>query len=116
MKRLPILLSLLPFVATSLCGQTATTSVQTFGDASPLEWSRRMADSEIARRGDTMFHGGSNPRARWDYTTSLLGLSLQKLAAATDHRAYADYGAKTVTSFIGSDGAIATYRMEEYNI
>ncbi len=90
--------------------------VRTFGDATPLDWSRRMADSEMARKGDTMFHGGSRPRASWNYTSSLIGLSLLKLAESTGQTAYADYGAQTATSFVQPDGSIATYRMEDYNI
>lgn len=86
-----------------------------FHGSSPLDWSVRLADSEMKRKGDTMFHGGA-PRARWDYTTSLFGLSLLKLADRTGTERYADFGAKTVTSFIQPDGSIATYRMEEYNI
>ena len=74
-----------------------------------------MADSEMSRRGNSMFYQGA-PRARWDYTTSLLGLSLLKLAERTGNTAYADYGAKTVESFIQPDGSIATYKMDEFNI
>ena len=87
-----------------------------FGGATPLEWSQRLAASEMARRGDTLFHDGSNSRARWDYTTSLFGLSLLKLAERTGDPATAAYGAKTAESFIDADGAIATYAMEEFNI
>jgi unsaturated rhamnogalacturonyl hydrolase len=86
-----------------------------FGDATPLEWSRRMADSEMSRRGNSMFFEGA-PRARWDYTTSLLGLSLLKLAEETGNPAYTDYGAKTVETFVAPDGTIRTYKREEYNI
>ncbi|HYC73067.1 MAG TPA: glycoside hydrolase family 88 protein, partial [Opitutaceae bacterium] len=86
-----------------------------FEGASPLEWSRRMADSEMARRGDSMFQGGA-PRARWDYTTTLFGLSLLKLADRTGHAPYAEYGAKTAESYVGPDGSIATYKMDEFNI
>ena len=48
-----------------------------FGGSSPLEWSVRMADSEISRRGDSLAwkEGG---RARWDYTAGLFTLSLLK--------------------------------------
>jgi unsaturated rhamnogalacturonyl hydrolase len=86
-----------------------------FGDATPLEWSERMAKSEMTRRGESMFFGGA-PRARWDYTTSLLGLSLMKLAERTGNAAYADFGAKTVETFIAEDGAIRTYQRKDYNI
>lgn len=116
MKKLfPFLAASLLLVSTASVSLAATTPTRTFGDASPLEWSKRMADSEIARRGTTMFHRGG-PRARWDYTTSLFGLSLLKLADQTGNTAYVDYGAKTVESFVQPDGSIATYKMEEYNI
>ncbi len=47
-------------------------------DISPLQWSVRMADSEMARRGDSLAwkDGGT---AKWDYTTGLFTLSLLKL-------------------------------------
>ncbi len=111
--------NLLRFFVTASVLATALTGAEIprqFHGATPLEWSRRLADSEMARYGDRLFHGGSNPRARWDYTTSLLGLSLVKLADATGDRAYAEWGAKTVESFITADGSIRTYKMEEFNI
>lgn len=110
----PLLVGALLLVGTAGAATTAPT-IPTFGDATPLDWSKRMADSEMARRGKSMFHGGA-PRARWDYTTSLLGLSLVKLAERTGQASYADYGVKTVESFIQPDGSIATYKMDEYNI
>ncbi|MEO6005264.1 MAG: glycoside hydrolase family 88 protein, partial [Opitutus sp.] len=108
------------FVALACCtlsfaAHAADKLPQKFRDATPLEWSRRMADSEMARRGQTLFRGGSE-RARWDYTTSLFGLSLLKLAERTGEAAYADYGAKTAESFVNDDGSIATYKADEYNI
>jgi unsaturated rhamnogalacturonyl hydrolase len=87
-----------------------------FNGASPLEWSIKMADSEMARRGDRHFFGGSNPRARIDYTTSFFGTSLVKLADATGRQAYAEYGLKFGTSFVAPDGSIHTYKLEDYNI
>lgn len=90
-------------------------SAPQFAGASPLEWSQRMAKSEMTRRGNTMFAGGA-PRARWDYTTSLFGLSLLKLADLTRETGLADYGAKTATSFVNADGSIATYKMEDWSL
>ena len=55
---------------------------QQFGGATPLDWSQRMGRSEMQRYGERLFHGGA-PRARWDYTTTLLGLSLMKLSERT---------------------------------
>jgi unsaturated rhamnogalacturonyl hydrolase len=93
----------------------AAEPVRLFGDASPLKWSERMARSEMERRGEGMFHGGS-PRARWGYETSLLGLSLLHLGAQLGDDAMVEYGAKTAESFLGDDGMIHTYKMEDYNI
>jgi len=89
---------------------------QKFKDATPLEWSERLARSEMQRAGDRYFFGGANPRARWDYTTSLLGLSLVHLGKETGNKSYIEYGAKTAESFIAEDGTIRTYKMEDYNI
>ena len=89
--------------------------VREFKDATPIEWSERMATSEMERLGDRIFYGGA-PRARWDYTTSLFGLALLQLTEATDKEKYAQYGAQTVESFVAPDGTIRTYNREDYNI
>lgn len=86
-----------------------------FGDAPPLEWSQRMARSEMQRYGGKLFQGGA-PKARWDYTTTLLGLSLMKLSERTGDASYGAWGAQTATSFIAEDGSIRTYKREDYNI
>jgi len=104
-------------ILTSLLLATATAqTAPKFNGATPLEWSIKLADSEMARRGDRHFFGGSNPRARIDYTTSFFGTSLVKLADGTGKQAYADYGLKFGTSFVAADGSIHTYKIEDYNI
>jgi unsaturated rhamnogalacturonyl hydrolase len=90
--------------------------VPRFRGATPLEWSVKLADSEMARTGDQHFFGGSNPRARIDYTTSFFGTALVRLADRTGKAAYADYGLKFGTSFVAADGSIRTYQREDYNI
>jgi unsaturated rhamnogalacturonyl hydrolase len=100
----------------SVSAQTAAPVAPKFHGATPLEWSVKMADSEMARRGDRHFFGGSNPRARIDYTTALFGTALIKLAGPTGHQAYADYGLKFGESFVAADGSIHTYELEDYNI
>jgi unsaturated rhamnogalacturonyl hydrolase len=111
-RALPMLLLLLLVPGAAPAADAAAD----FNGASPLEWSERLARSEMARRGDTLFLGGSNPKARWDYTTSLLGLSLLKLAERAPEAGYAQFGYGTVESFIGADGVIATYKQDEFNI
>jgi unsaturated rhamnogalacturonyl hydrolase len=86
-----------------------------FGDATPLDWSVRMARAEMARKGDRMFRD-VNPETKWSYTTTLFGLSLQRLAARIGEPAMADYGARTATSFIDAQGVIAGYKSDDYNL
>ncbi len=104
----PLLLACLPLSA-------ADAPIQKFGDASPLEWSVRMARSEMARQGDRMFYD-ANPKAKWSYTAPLVGLSLMRLSVQTGDASFGAYGVRTATSFLNADGTIAGYRKDEFNI
>ena len=87
---------------------------QNFSGTRPLEWSRRMAQSEMARRGETSFYPA--PTARWDYTRGFLAQSLIRLGQRIDDPAMTAYGARLVESFVTPEGGIATYQLPEYNI
>ncbi len=80
-------------------------------ETTPLEWSSRLATSEMDRRGGTLFKDGS-PTARWDYTSGLFANALLALG----DKAATDYAAKLVDSFIQTDGGIATYKQSDFNI
>ena len=86
-----------------------------FRDATPLEWSVRIARSEMARQGERMF-ADANPKAKWSYTTPLFGLSLMRLGDHLGDASYTTYGARTATSFLAADGSIPAYKKSEYNI
>ena len=89
--------------------------VREFQGATPMEWSARLAKAEIARRGRTHFKDGS-PTARWEYTSGLFGHALCEFGRASGDKEAADYGAELITSFVGADGAIATYQEADYNL
>ena len=86
-----------------------------FSGASPLEWSIRMADSEMARRGDTLAwtEGG---RAKWDYTAGLFTLSLLRLNERVPDARYVEFSKRAIGTFIGGDGKIQGYKLEDYNL
>ena len=86
-----------------------------FQGATPLEWSQRLAKSEMARRGKAHFKDGS-ATARWEYTSGLFGHALFELGRTTGDKETATYAAELVTSFVGADGGIATYRESDYNL
>ncbi len=104
--------SLLPLVAVAAF---AAEPVKLDG-ATPLEWSRRLADSEMKRLGTSLEAGGSNPRACWDYSPSVLALGLVRLGETTGDQAYLQFGTRAVASHVNADGTIKGYKEEDYNI
>ena len=60
-----------------------------FNGATPLQWSQRLADSEMKRLGTSLETGGSNAKARWDYSPGVLALGLVRLGETTGNAAYA---------------------------
>ncbi len=86
-----------------------------FGGATPLEWSTRLAQSEMTRYGDSLYFEKA-PKARWDYTSGLLSGFLLDLAVTTGDDALRDYAEGIVGSFVAPDGSIRTYKMSDFNI
>jgi len=78
-----------------------------FGGATPLQWSERMAKSQMARQ----------PAApRWDYTTGLLALSLMKLGEKTGDAAYGTYADRLIGACVNENGVIAGYNLAQYTL
>jgi unsaturated rhamnogalacturonyl hydrolase len=89
-------------------------------ELSPLQISTRLAESEMARRGESLFHGGwdamtSRPSS-WNYTTGLLMQAMDDLSAAVGDRRFADFARRTIDSYLTADGTIRTYEAGEFNI
>ncbi|NOS70029.1 MAG: hypothetical protein HOP33_08870 [Verrucomicrobia bacterium] len=86
-----------------------------FSGATPLQWSVRMADSEIARRGDKLaWREGRD--VKWDPAAGLFALSLLKLNQHVPTPAYVEFAKDAIGSFIKPDGSIHGYNMDEYNL
>lgn len=89
-------------------------------DLSPIQISTRLAESEMARRGDSLSHGGwdtltSRPSS-WNYTTGLLMQAMDDLSAAAGDPRFADYAKRTIDSYLTADGTIRGYDAGELNI
>lgn len=100
-----------------------TEASQSARELSPREISTRLAESEMARRGDSLSHGGwdalTSKPSSWNYTTGLLMQALDDLSAAGGDPRFAAYARRTIDSYIaadGADGAIHTYEAGEFNI
>jgi unsaturated rhamnogalacturonyl hydrolase len=86
-----------------------------FNGATPLQWSVRMADSEMVRRGDSLAwkNGGT---AKWDYTAGLFTLALLKLSESVPDARYVAFATNAIGSFISENGSIHGYKVEEYQL
>ena len=119
MKRFPgIRLPLFFFVGlwTAGIGRAADLpAAGNFGGATPLQWSARMADSEIGRRGEKLIfkEGGS---AKWDYSVGLFTLSLIRLGETLNEPRYGRFAGSALGSLITADGQIHGYHAEDYNL
>lgn len=82
---------------------------------SPLEWSVALADSEMARAGDSRAWREGR-RVKWDYTAGLVTLSLLKLNEVVPDPKLVEFSKDTIGSFITPEGKIQTFKMEDYNI
>jgi unsaturated rhamnogalacturonyl hydrolase len=103
------------FCVTLISRAADTVLPREFAGATPLQWSVRMADSEMARLGDSLEwkEGG---KAKWDYTAGLFALSLLKLHEQVDDPRYVKFPMDAIGSFIASDGKIQGYKLEDYSL
>src|SRR5580700_10960498 len=73
-----------------------------FDGAAPLQWSARLAISEMARRGHSL-QWQEEGAAKWDYTTGLFAWSLLALHEHVNDVRYVKYAETTIGSFIAPD-------------
>ncbi|MGD1020797.1 MAG: glycoside hydrolase family 88 protein [Verrucomicrobiia bacterium] len=105
----------LALVGLSGCS-TVAPSPSRFAGATPLQWSVRMADSEMARRDDKLMWKEGGGGGKWDYTTGLFTLSLLRLDERVHDPRYQAFAAAAIGSFITPDGSIHGYKPEEYSL
>jgi unsaturated rhamnogalacturonyl hydrolase len=97
------------------CATKTTPGTHAASGVTPLQWSRRMADSEMARLGNTL-DWRPEGKAKWSYTTGLFTLALLKLNAVAPEARYANFADNAIGSFITADGNIRGYRPDEYQL
>jgi unsaturated rhamnogalacturonyl hydrolase len=114
-NRLFCLLGLTGLCLSSVSCATERMPSAKFSGASPLAWSQRLADSEMARRGDSLAWkpGG---KAKWDYTTGLFTFALLKLNEPTNDPQYLKFAEDTIGSFIRPDGEINGYKPQDESL
>ena len=86
---------------------TKAASPQIFSGATPLEWSVRLANSEMARQTNA---------PKWDYTMGLFTLSLLKLNEQVPNARYVKFSEEKVGSLVSINGKIQGYKLEEFQL
>jgi unsaturated rhamnogalacturonyl hydrolase len=95
------------FILPLLLVSCVTAAPQTFSAATPLEWSQRLADSEMARFNST---------PKLDYTVGLFSLALLNLDTVAPDPRYLKFAEGAVGSLVQPDGKIQTYKPEEFQL
>jgi unsaturated rhamnogalacturonyl hydrolase len=124
LSRIAFLFGFALFSVACVFGESTAAAPQTFSGATPLEWSVRLADSEMARRGDSLVWkpGG---KAKWDYAAGLFTLSLLKLNDKIPTPRYVEFTEQAIGSFVASNRMkgyssenfqIQTYNPKEYQL
>jgi unsaturated rhamnogalacturonyl hydrolase len=85
----------------------ATPAPQTFSGATPLEWSQRLAISEMARQTNS---------PKWDYTMGLFTLSLLKLNGQIPDARFVKFSEDKIGSLVSPDGTVKGYKLEEFQL
>lgn len=85
------------------------------GTAEARNWARKLADSELKRQGDALIFG-KNPKAKWAYETGVFLKGLEAVSERTGEARYHEYVQSVIDSYVSPDGAIRTYKMEDYNL
>jgi unsaturated rhamnogalacturonyl hydrolase len=76
--------------------------------ATPLQWSMRMADSQISRTGTTLVCAPAGG-GWWDYTSGLYADALIRLSDDSGSPGYEQKAQTIISSFLTPDGKIRTY-------
>jgi len=103
-----LLLSALP-------GCAAEMTTTEFNGSTPLQWSERMADSQMARLDGRLAWKPSGG-GKWDYTAGLFTLSLLKLNEQIPNPSQVAFVTNAIGSFISDDGNLKDYHPAEYQL
>jgi unsaturated rhamnogalacturonyl hydrolase len=92
---------------TLLAISCASAQPQKISGATPLEWSQRLANSQMARE---------TKEPKWDYTMGLFTLSLLKLNEQVPDARFVKFAEDKVGSLIDTNGNIQGYKLSEYQL
>ena len=84
-----------------------------------IPWSQRMVASIMANNPDSISYkrkDGSATPAHWEYEMGVMLEAVEQVWYRTADDKYFQYIQKNMDRFVGPDGTIRTYKMDDYNI
>ncbi|HEU6447069.1 MAG TPA: glycoside hydrolase family 88 protein [Verrucomicrobiae bacterium] len=87
--------------------ETKCAAPKTVSGATPIEWSERLANSEMPRLTNAL---------KWDYTMGLFTLSLLKLNEQVPDARFVKFSEDKIGGLISPDGNITGYKPQEYQL
>ena len=80
-----------------------------------IPYSQRMADRIMALHSDSIVTKAGQP-ARWDYEQGLVLKAIERVWNRTADARYYNYILRDMNCYVGPDGGIRTYRVDDYNL
>ncbi len=77
-------------------------------------WSRKVADMILGQADSDGFH--DYPLERWAYVPGMLLMAMARAGIQLEDARYYDFMQRHMDRYIGADGMIAGYSLEEYNL
>ncbi len=84
-------------------------------NAQEKPYSQQMVDSFIANHKDSILVG-NNTTTKWDYEQGLMLKAIEKVWNRTGDGKYFNYIQNDVNQYVGENGNIRTYKLEDFNI
>jgi rhamnogalacturonyl hydrolase YesR/pectate lyase len=81
-----------------------------------VPWSTRIGESFLVRHPDGMTYDLGSPSQNWNYEQGLMLVALTELGRHTGDPAYAAFVRKNIDAYVSPQGAIRTYRFDDFNL
>lgn len=99
-----------------VCFLASSGQAQNKTGITPIEWAKKMADSDQKRVPNPVFLDGVK-FPKWNYTNGLVTLANQKLYEYTEDQKYWDYGVLYADQLIDKEGKIlGGYELKKYSL
>lgn len=102
-------------IAACLAG-ACTASRGNPGSPGHAPWSRRMADSFLARHPEAVTYDSVSRNEKWNYEQGLMLVALLRVWRSSGDDRYFEFVRRNLDRYVGGDGIIGTYDLTDFNL